>query len=434
MSQKVVTRMPPSPTGLFHIGSARTALFNYLYAKQNGGKFILRIEDTDKERSKKEFEDNITESLKWLKMPYEEFYRQSERTEIYKKHLKKLINQKIAYVSQEEPKKEGDRGEVIRFKNPNKKIKFNDLVLGEIEFDTTDLQDFVIAKDLDTPLYHFAVVVDDIEMAVTHIIRGQDHISNTPRQILILEALGAARPQYAHIPLILSPDKSKLSKRHGALSVLEYKEMSYLPEAILNFLALIGWNPGNNQEIFTLEELLKEFSFKKIQKSGGIFNIKKLDWINKEHIKLLSPEEIEKNILKWLPENMRNPKLVFIILERISKWGDIKDMVARGELDFFFKQPKYAKEKLIYKNISPERIAKNLKLAIRNLENLPKEKFTKENINVILVKTADSVGSRGEVLHPIRYALSGMDTSPDPFVIAEILGKDETIYRLKKAI
>ncbi|OGI57279.1 glutamate--tRNA ligase [Candidatus Nomurabacteria bacterium RIFCSPHIGHO2_02_FULL_37_13] len=434
MSQKVVTRMPPSPTGLFHIGSARTALFNYLYAKQNGGKFILRIEDTDKERSKKEFEDNIIESLKWLKMPYEEFYRQSERTEIYKKHLKKLINQKIAYVSQEEPKKEGDRGEVIRFKNPNKKIKFNDLVLGEIEFDTTDLQDFVIAKDLDTPLYHFAVVVDDIEMAVTHIIRGQDHISNTPRQILILEALGAARPQYAHIPLILSPDKSKLSKRHGALSVLEYKEMSYLPEAILNFLALIGWNPGNNQEIFTLEELLKEFSFKKIQKSGGIFNIKKLDWINKEHIKLLSPEEIEKNILKWLPENMRNPKLVFIILERISKWGDIKDMVARGELDFFFKQPKYAKEKLIYKNISPERIAKNLKLAIRNLENLPKEKFTKENINVILVKTADSVGSRGEVLHPIRYALSGMDTSPDPFVIAEILGKDETIYRLKKAI
>ena len=434
MSQKVVTRMPPSPTGLFHIGSARTALFNYLYAKQNGGKFILRIEDTDKERSKKEFEDNIIESLKWLKMPYEEFYRQSERTEIYKKHLKKLINQKIAYVSQEEPKKEGDRGEVIRFKNPNKKIKFNDLVLGEIEFDTTDLQDFVIAKDLDTPLYHFAVVVDDIEMAVTHIIRGQDHISNTPRQILILEALGAARPQYAHIPLILSPDKSKLSKRHGALSVLEYKEMGYLPEAILNFLALIGWNPGNNQEIFTLEELLKEFSFKKIQKSGGIFNIKKLDWINKEHIKLLSPEEIEKNILKWLPENMRNPKLVFIILERISKWGDIKDMVARGELDFFFKQPKYAKEKLIYKNISPERIAKNLKLAIRNLENLPKEKFTKENINVILVKTADSVGSRGEVLHPIRYALSGMDTSPDPFVIAEILGKDETIYRLKKAI
>src|SRR3989344_5017584 len=434
MSQKVVTRMPPSPTGLFHIGSARTALFNYLYAKQNGGKVILRIEDTDKERSKKEFEDNIIESLKWLKIPYEEFYRQSERTEIYKKHLKKLINQKIAYVSQEEPKKEGDRGEVIRFKNPNKKIKFNDLVLGEIEFDTTDLQDFVIAKDLDTPLYHFAVVVDDIEMAVTHIIRGQDHISNTPRQILILEALGAARPQYAHIPLILSPDKSKLSKRHGALSVLEYKEMSYLPEAILNFLALIGWNPGNNQEIFTLEELLKEFSFKKIQKSGGIFNIKKLDWINKEHIKLLSPEEIEKNILKWLPENMRNPKLVFIILERISKWGDIKDMVARGELDFFFKQPKYAKEKLIYKNISPERIAKNLKLAIRNLENLPKEKFTKENINVILVKTADSVGSRGEVLHPIRYALSGMDTSPDPFVIAEILGKDETIYRLKKAI
>ncbi len=433
--KKVVTRMPPSPTGPFHVGSARTALYNYLYARQNDGKFILRIEDTDKERSKKEYEDNIVQSLEWLKMPHQEFYRQSERTEIYKKYLKKLIDQKLAYISKEEPKEAGERGEVIRFKNPNKKIKFNDLVLGEIEFDTTDLKDFVLAKDLDNPLYHFAVVVDDIEMGVSHVIRGQDHVSNTPRQILILEALGGERPQYAHIPLILSPDKkSKLSKRHGALSVLEYKEMGYLPEALLNFLALIGWNPGNDKEIFTLEELLKEFSLEKIQKSGGVFNVEKLNWINKEHIKLLPKSEVEKSILECLPDNMRNPKLVPIIFERISKWGDVQAMVERGELDFFFEKLKYEKEKLIYKNSSPEKISNNLKLAIQALGELTEESFTHENIKNALMLIAEMQASRGELLHPVRFALSGKDQSPDPFTIAEILGKNETLSRLQKAI
>ncbi len=438
VTEKVVTRMPPSPTGLFHIGSVRTALYNYLYARQNGGKFILRIEDTDRERSKKEFEDNIVESFKWLKMPYQEFYRQSERTEIYKEYLKKLIEQNLAYISKEEPKDEGERGEVIRFKNPNKKIKFSDLVLGEIEFNTTDLKDFVLAKDLDTPLYHFAVVVDDMEMGVTHVIRGQDLISSTPRQILILEALGGERPQYAHIPLILSPDKSKLSKRHGALSALEYKEIGYLPEAILNFVALIGWNPGTPKEIFTLEELTKEFSIEKIHKSGGVFNIEKLNWLNKEHIKLLPPEEIEKNILKYLPDNMRNPKLVPIIFERISKWGDIKEMVQRGELDFFFKQPEYGKEefreKLVYKNSGMEKTVHNLKIAIKALENLDEGNFTAENIKNTLMLIADAQANRGELLHPVRFALSGKEKSPDPFIIASIIGKNETLSRLQKAI
>ena len=433
MSDKVVTRMPPSPTGLFHLGSARTALYNYLYAKQNDGRFILRIEDTDKERSKKEYEENIIESLEWLKMPYEGFCRQSERTEIYKKYLQKLIDQKIAYISKEKPK-EGEREEVIRFKNPNKKIKFNDLVLGEIEFDTTDLKDFIIAKDLNTPLYHLAVVVDDIEMGISHVIRGQDHISNTSRQILILEALGGTRPEYAHVPLILGSDKSKLSKRHGALSVLEYREMGYLPEALLNFLALIGWNPGGEQEIFTLAELIEKFDVHKIQKSGGVFNSEKLDWINKEHIKKLTPAEKEKNILENLPKDMQNPKLVPIIFERISKWGDIKDMVKRGELDFFFKQPAFEKEKLVYKNVPPEKIVGNLKEAIKVLENLNESEFHKENIKNVLMKLAEGLPERGGLLHPVRFALSGLDQSPDPFTITEILGKDETISRLQKAI
>ncbi len=434
MSQKVITRMPPSPTGLFHIGSARTAFFNYLYAKQNDGEFILRIEDTDKERSKKEFEDNIIESLKWLNIDYGRFCRQSERTEIYKKYLEDLIKKDIAYISKEEIKKEGDRAEVVRFRNPNKKIKFTDLVLGKIEFDTKDLGDFIIAKDLDNALYHFTVVVDDMEMNVSHIIRGQDHISNTPRQILILEALGGERPKYAHIPLILSPDKNKLSKRHGALSVLEYKKMGYLPEAILNFIVLIGWNPGNDKEIFTLDELLEVFSLDKIQKGGGVFNIEKLDWINKEHIKKLPKKEIEKNIFSYLPENYRNSKIIPIISERISKWEDIKKMVKEGELDFFFKPIEYKKEQLIYKDIPLETISTNLKLAINSLENLSEDEFIVKNIKNILIEIADKLPSRGEILHPIRFALSGKDKSPDPFIIAEILGKNETISRLQKAI
>ena len=434
MPNKVITRMPPSPTGPFHIGSVRTALYNFLYAKQHNGKFILRIEDTDKKRSKKEFEDNIVESLAWLGLAYEEFYRQSERTKIYRKYLEKLIDEGLAYVSKENPKEEGDRDEVIRFKNPNKKIKFNDLVLGEIEFDTTDLKDFVIAKDLDAPLYHFAVVVDDMEMGVTHIIRGQDHISNTPRQILIGEALGAMLPQYAHIPLILSPDKTKLSKRHGALSILEYKEMGYLPEAMLNFLVLIGWNPGNDKEIFTLDELLKEFSLEKIQKSGGVFNIEKLDWVNKEHIKKLSKEEIKRNIFERLPELARNEKIIPVILERISKWSDVSDMVGAGELDFFFKPPEIKKEKLVYKNTPAEKIIDNLKLAIGVLEKIEEIDFEKENIKSTLMLIADNLENRGELLHPVRYALSGLDRSPDPFIIAEILGKNETLLRLQKAI
>jgi glutamyl-tRNA synthetase len=438
MDTKVVTRFAPSPTGLFHIGSVRTALYNYLYAKQNGGKFILRIEDTDKERSKKEFEDDILESLKWLGIEYDEFYRQSERGKIYKKYLKQLIDSGSAYISKEEIKEEGERAEVIRFKNPNKKIKFNDLILGDIEFDTTDLKDFVIAKDLESPLYHLAVVVDDIEMGVTHIIRGQDHISNTPRQILIQEALGAKRPEYSHIPLILAPDKSKLSKRHGAMSVLAYKEMGYFSEALLNFMALIGWNPGGEKEIFTLDELIEKFSLEKVHKSGGVFNIEKFDWINKEHMKNLPQKEIEENILKSLPEDMQKNKiahkLVPLILERISKWSDVAQMAEEGELHFFFKHEFYEVDKLLYKNTTEEQTSSNLTKAIKALEGIKEEDFNKENIKISLMQIADTLGSRGELLHPVRFALSGRDKSPDPFIIAEIIGKNETILRLQKAV
>ena len=271
--------MAPSPTGNFHVGSARTALFNFLFARKNNGKFILRIEDTDKERSKKEFEDDIFESLEWLGLKHDELYRQSERGEVYKSYIEKMLDEGSVYESDDK---------VIRFKNPNKKIKFNDLIRGEIEFDTTELEDFVIAKSVNEPLYHLAVVIDDFESGITHVIRGEDHISNTARQILIQEAIGAPRPIYAHLPLILAPDRSKLSKRkHGeSVSLDYYRNKGYSPAAIINYLALLGWNPGTEQEIFTLEELIKVFDLSRVHKGGAIFDEKKLAWVNRKHFNL----------------------------------------------------------------------------------------------------------------------------------------------------
>jgi glutamyl-tRNA synthetase len=435
MSQKIVTRFAPSPTGKFHVGGIRSALYNYLYARKHGGKFILRCEDTDKERSKKEYEDYFLAVFEWLGLTYDEYYRQSERTEIYKKYLEKLIKEGRAYVSKEEIKEEGQRNEVIRFKNPNIRINFHDEVLGDLSFDTTESKDFVIAKDLDTPLYNFTNVVDDFEMGVTHVIRGQEHVSNTPRQILIGEAIGAPKLIYAHCSIILNEERAKLSKRDPMVSpALEYKEQGYLPEAMLNFMSLLGWNPGTPQEIFTLEELVKAFSLERMQKQGAIFNPDKLNWINKEHIKMMAPEEIKKNILEWLPAEMRNPKIIPVVFERIAKWGDIKEMVKVGELDFFFKQPEFPKEKLLYKNTSLEQIAKNLKLAIKSLQEIDENNFTQEAIKNALMQIADTLDSRGELLHPVRFALSGKDKSPDPFTIAAFLGKNETLSRLQKAI
>lgn len=441
MKAKVVTRFAPSPTGHFHVGGIRSALFNFLFARQNSGTYILRSEDTDKERSKKEYEDEFLELFDWLGLKYDKFFRQSDRLELHQKYIQEMLDSGFAYLSKETPTEEGQRDEVIRFKNPNKKVTFNDLVLGDISVDTTDLGDFIIARDMNEPLYHLTVVIDDFEMGVTHVIRGQEHAPNTPRQILIQEAIGAPRPIYAHLPLILNKERAKLSKRdESVLPAIEYKRKGYLPDALLNFMALNGWNPGGEQEIFSLAELIEKFDIEKVQKGGGVFNPEKLEWLNKEHIKLLSKEEVEKNILEWLKpayagfrEDMLK-KLVPIIFERVNKWGDVKDMVARGELDFFFKQPEYAKEKLIYKNTLPEKISENIKQAIKALENLSGENFSKENIKIALMSVADKLNSRGELLHPVRFALSGLDKSPDPFIIASILGKNETLARLQQAI
>jgi glutamyl-tRNA synthetase len=431
----VVTRMAPSPTGKFHIGSARTALFSYLFAKHNDGKFILRIEDTDKERSKKEYEENILESFAWLGLDYDGPYRQSDRTEIYKEHIQKLLDSGEAYISKEnlenQNESEGKRSEVIRFKNPNKKITFTDVILGEIEIDTTDLGDFVIAKDLETPLYHLTVVVDDGLMAVSHVIRAQEHLANTPRQILILEALGFSRPIYAHIPLVLAPDKTKMSKRHGATALLDFRDMGYLPEAVINFLAFLGWNPGTEQELFTLEELIQEFSLEKVQKSGGVFNLEKLDWYNREYIKKIPESELLIEIKKYLDLSDEMIKRALpALIERISKFSDLGD---ENEFGFYTKLSDYNAESLIWKKSDKEKTLANLKELKSKILNIEENDWTVDLIKEKIWSLCVHSGT-GDVLWPMRYALSGKDKSPDPFTLAYIFGKDETLSRVEQAI
>ena len=391
MSEKVVVRIPPSPTGYFHIGRARTALFNYLFAKKHKGEIVFRIEDTDKERSKKEYEEDIIESLKWLGISYDSGpFRQSERADVYKRYVQKMLDEGTAYVSNEP---EGENKEVIRFKNPNKVITFTDAVRGEISFDTTDLKDFVVARNIDDALYHLTVVVDDHEMGVTHVIRGDDGISNTPRQILLQEAIGAARPTYAHVPLILAPDRSKMSARHGATSLRDFRAAGYLPEAVVNYLALLGWNPGTDQEIFSMEELIEQFELNKIQKGGAIFDEKKLDWINKEHIKRL-PEDVQKA--------MR-----------------VKEVEA---LPYMTTSPTVEASKLLWKETSVE----DTKKYLEHVKSLVGDADA-------IMAYAEEVG-KGAVLWPLRYALSGEEKSPDPFILMEVLGKDESLKRINAAL
>ncbi len=420
ISNEVRTRFAPSPTGFLHIGGARTALFNYLFAKKNNGVFVLRIEDTDIERSKPEFEKDILDCLKWLGIEYNEGpYRQSERKEIYAKYLKKLLEEGRAYycfcleeeleaqkqyqmsigqaprysgkcfgLSKKEVGVKISTGEkaVIRFKTPEKIVKFNDLIRGEVEFDAGLIGDIVIAKNLETPLYNFGAVVDDFEMKITHILRGEEHLSNTPKQILIQEALGFPRPEYGHIPLILAPDRSKLSKREGAISTLEYKKMGYLPEALVNFIAFLGWNPGTEKEIFSLAELAQEFSLGGVQKAGAIFNVQRLDFLNGFYIRQKPLEKLAELCLPYfisagliesiqpkLAEslgngNMRPANQIFrikeikeeisfefiknIVLayrERLKKLSEITELA-----DFFFKvELSYDKGVLKWKNMGP---------------------------------------------------------------------------------
>jgi glutamyl-tRNA synthetase len=435
---KVITRFPPSPTGFLHIGSVRTALFNYLFAARNGGEMVFRFEDTDIERSKVEFEKDIIDGMEWLGLPLNtaDVVRQSERTEVYKKHLNSLIEKGLAYEAEESEATPGAK--VIRFKNTNTKVTFSDLVRGEVTFDTTELGDFVIARSHELPLYHLAVVVDDADMHVTHVIRGEDHISNTQRQILLIEALGFSRPAYAHIPLILATDRSKMSKRHGAVSINEYRLLGFVPEAILNYLALLGWNPGGEQELFTLEELVSSFSLERVHKAGAVFDIEKLKWFNAEHLKKLSVLEYEMRLQQFLESHgEKSPDyLVDIIPElrnRAQTLGEAAEALRAGEFNFMDSYVEVDPLLLLQgAKADATAVKSNLTKVQELLAGMP-ETLTAEAAKEKIFPFATEVGRAG-VLWPLRVALSGKEKSPDPFTLLSLLGKEKSAARIEAAL
>lgn len=460
--KEIRVRFAPSPTGPLHMGGVRTALFNWLFARQNDGKFILRIEDTDKERSDKKWEKEILDGLLWLGLNWDEEYRQSERTEIYKKYLEKLIAEGKAYYcycSREDleaerqvmlaqglaPKYSGHcrnlteppknkQAQVIRFKTPESIVEFKDMIRGTLKFDASLFGDLVIAKDLNTPLYNFAAVVDDEEMKMTHIIRGEDHISNTPKQILLQKALGFRELEYAHIPLILAPDRSKLSKRHLETSFIDYKEKGYLPGAIINFLALLGWHPKDDREVFTKDELIKEFNLKRVQKAGAVFNLEKLDWLQKEYSKLLTDDEMIKLLVPVLKkeEVSINDQLLKKIMKvergRITNLTDFLKVTK-----FFFELPDYDARLLVWQKGTVQKTLSVLENIFQSIKNLKSPELDAAEVAKLLEPMIAEEG-RGAVLWPLRVALSGLAASPDPMEIISVLERAEVEKRLKLAI
>jgi glutamyl/glutaminyl-tRNA synthetase len=490
--QEVRVRIAPSPTGPLHLGTARTALFNYLFVQKNKGKFILRIEDTDIERSQKKYEKDIIENLEWLGLKWDEGpYKQSQRIKIYQKYIKKLLGSSQAFWCfhtkeelEKEKKEQIKRKEalrhicnhklaggkkrkkgIIRFRCPEKKIVFNDLVRGKLEFDGGLLGDISIAKDEKTPLYNFSAVIDDYQMKISHVIRGEDHISNTPKQILIGQALGFPQPQFAHLPLILGPDRSKISKRHRAVSVSWYKKEGYLPEAMINFMVLLGWNPGTEKEIFSLKELIKEFSLERVQKGGAIFNFQRLDWFNGYYIRQMDLDKLTKSCLSYLildrlivpvwgqgskakmyaiaPDAFGVKEYKVVATKELVNFTYLKKIVALeqerlkklseiGELTKFFFLDKldYQPELLIWKKMTLKEVKNNLDILEKTLSKMAK--FDRKSLQDVLMPLAEKHGS-GELLWPLRVALTGQKASPSPFEIAEILGKERTLKRIKEA-
>lgn len=436
----IITRIPPSPTGRFHIGTARTALFNYLFARHNGGSIVFRSEDTDRTRSKKEYEDEIIAGLTWLGISWDSFSRQSERAARYQELLETIIREGKAYVSAEPGKDDPSKTvEVVRLRNPGKSITFTDLVRGDITFDTTELGDFVIARSLTDALYHFAVVADDMDSNVSHVIRGEDHISNTPRQILIQEALGAPRPAYAHLPLILDEKRAKLSKRHGATSVMDYRDEGFLPEALVNYLALLGWSPGDDREDFSLAQLVEAFTLEGVQKGGAAWSREKLLSVNQRWMRKLSDDDFIARGTISAPDPEKLRQVVPLLKERAQTFSEARAMLS-GELSCLFTVPAIDRNLLLVKELPdrPGMTKTALESLSEALKSLP-EGVSSEAVKETLMPLADAEeakgkGGRGAVLWPLRYALSGQERSPDPFTLISILGPAEAFSRVQKAI
>lgn len=481
-TNKIVTRFAPSPTGFMHVGNVRSALFAYLFSRKLGGQFILRIEDTDKSREVDGSIAHIMESLRWLGLDWDQGpeiggphapYLQSDRLDLYKKYAQILIDKGCAYPdpyteaelesfrTQADSEKRAflyrdhrpenfgtwDGTKPLRFKVPEiKSYSWHDVVFGDLSAGPEALDDFILIKSDGYPTYNFAHIVDDIEMQVTHVLRGQEYVSSTPKFLSVYEAFGITPPIYACLPHIMAPGgKKKLGKRDGAKDILEYRAEGYLPDTIINFLALLGWNPGGEKEIFTREELIEAFTLERIQVSGAQMNLEKLDWMNKEHLARLSAGEFEAYVDKFMPEKYKVnpsyknilPRIAPVLKERISKGADILVMDEAGEISYFFEAPTVDPAKLIWKGLTDdtEKASKTkqyLNEVVKILEQMNGE-VTAESARAAVFPYADATG-RGEVLWPTRVALSGRDKSPDPFALIELLGIPESINRLKSAI
>lgn len=459
---RVRTRFAPSPTGYLHVGGARTALYSWLYAKHNQGEFVLRIEDTDLERSTPEATAAILEGMEWLNLAWEHGpYFQTKRFDRYNQVIDQMLEQGLAYRcyctkerlealrSQQEADKEKPRYDrhclgkhqhspnephVVRFKNPTDgSVVFDDAVRGRIEISNSELDDLIIRRTDGSPTYNFCVVVDDWDMGITHVVRGEDHINNTPRQINILKALGAPIPTYAHVSMILGDDGQKLSKRHGAVSVMQYRDEGYLPEALVNYLVRLGWGHGD-QEIFSREEMIELFDIHSVSKSASAFNTEKLQWLNQHYMRSLPPEQVA-TYLEWHMHDQgidynNGPALAEIIPVLSERSKTLKELAAASR--YFYQDFNEYDEKTAAKNFKVEAIAPLAKLE----EKLTAcTDWTVENIHEAMSQTAQELNiGMGKVGMPFRLAVTGCGQSPSMDITAKLVGKERTLARVQNAI
>jgi glutamyl-tRNA synthetase len=458
---QIITRFPPSPTGYLHVGGARTALFNWLYARHMKGKFVLRIEDTDAARSNQASVDAIFDALEWLGIDWDEGpFFQSQRYPIYQEHIDKLIKAKHAYyctcspeqlesmrakamAAGEKPKYDGtcrdkdlpkSENTVVRFKAPmTGTTLLEDVIKGNIAFQNEEQDDFIIARSDGSPTYNFVVVVDDITMQINTIIRGDDHVMNTPKQILLYQALGAPLPVFGHVPMVLGNDRSRLSKRHGATSVTAYRDMGFLPEAVLNYLVRLGWSHGD-QEFFTRDELIEIFNLKNIGRAAGIFDLEKLTALNADHIQATSPETLADLLVPFLEKSGIQTKsdafLVKVVKTLVQRSKTLEDMAAAAS--FYFADTIVYEEKAARKFLKAA-AREPLQFLMDALGAI--EVFTEENLEKAFMSVMEKTALKlGKIAQPVRVALTGKTASPGIFEITEIIGREKVIQRLKQAV
>ncbi|MFC1807490.1 glutamate--tRNA ligase [Candidatus Omnitrophota bacterium] len=422
-------RFAPSPTGFLHIGSARTALFNWLYARAQSGKFIIRIEDTDKERSDEKYLDEILGSLKWLGLDWDEdIYYQSKRLDLYKKKAEELVAQGKAYYE------ETEKGKAIRLKViKDEVITFFDVVRDKIDINSSTLDDLVLIKSDGTATYNFACVVDDADMKISHIIRGDDHIANTPKQILVYRALDVKPPKFVHIPLILGEDKSRMSKRHGATSIAEYKDRGYFSEALVNFLALMGWSPKDDREKLSIEQIKKLFSLKSIVKTGAVFNIKKLDWLNAEYIREKPLSEVTDFVAEHfiargiIDANYDRQWLGAVVKSFKTRFSTIDDLVEKSS--FLFKEELEFEEGAVEKFLNNDNAKMYLSKLKEKLASL--DPYSIDSIECAMNELVAELGIKaGDIIHPTRVAITGRTAAPGIYDVLYIVGKDRVLKRL----